>query len=223
MSVVRSYAAEQQEAGADLLDVNVGAAGVDAAEVLPQAVLALVGTTDLPLVLDTTDTGALERALRLYPGKALVNSVNGDPASIEAVLPLVARYGAAVVVLALDDAGIPADAEGRMKVVERVRTAARRHGIADADLVVDALVMTAATDADAPATTVETMKAAREIGLSTVLGVSNVSHGLPDRPLLNAAFLAACAEAGSGRRDREPERPRRHGGGAAGQPGASRV
>ncbi len=85
MSVVRTYAAEQQEAGADLLDVNVGAAGVDAAEVLPQAVLALVGTTDLPLVLDTTDAAALERALRLYPGKALVNSVNGDPASIEAV------------------------------------------------------------------------------------------------------------------------------------------
>lgn len=196
MSVVRSYAVEQQEAGADLLDVNVGAAGVDAAEVLPAAVLALIGTTDLPLVLDTTDAAALEAALKLYPGKALVNSVNGDPASVDAVLPLVARYGAAVVVLALDDDGIPADAAGRITIVERVRTAASALGIGALDLVVDGLVMTAATDAGAPKTTLDTMSAAKDAGLSTMLGVSNVSHGLPDRPLLNAAFIGAAASGG---------------------------
>lgn len=196
MSVVRAFAAEQQNAGADLLDVNVGAAGVDAAVVLPQAVLALVGATDLPLVIDTTDPVALEAALRLYPGKALVNSVNGDPSSLESVLPLVARYGAAVVVLALDDSGIPHDSDGRAAVVARVREQANRLGIADTNLVVDSLVMTAATDADAPAVTLAATAAATEAGLATVLGVSNVSHGLPDRPLLNAAFIEAAAAAG---------------------------
>jgi len=196
MSVVRTYAAEQEAAGADLLDVNVGAAGVDAGSALPAAVLALVGTTDLPLVLDTTDADALEAALKLYPGRALINSVNGDPASLEAVLPLAARYGAAVVVLALDDTGIPHDIEGRVAVVERVRAAAHQAGLSDADLVVDALVMTAATDADAPAVTVGALRAAHEAGLATTLGVSNVSHGLPDRPLLNAAFIDAAAAAG---------------------------
>ena len=196
MSIVRSFAAEQQEAGADLLDVNVGAAGVEAASALPAAILALVGTTDLPLVIDTTDIVALEAALRVYPGRALINSVNGEPASMEAVLPLAARYGAAVVVLALDDNGIPGDAEGRLAIVERIRAAAHAAGIADEGLVVDALVMTAATDATAPRTTVDALAGAYDAGLATILGLSNVSHGLPRRTLLNAAFFEAAAAAG---------------------------
>ena len=196
MSIVRSFAAEQQAAGADLLDVNVGAAGVEAAVALPAAVLALVGTTDLPLVIDTTDFVALEAALRVYPGRALINSVNGEPESIAAVLPLARRYGAAVVVLALDDTGIPKTAEGRLGVAERIRVAARAAGLRDADLVVDALVMTAATDADAPRTTVSAVAGARRAGLATILGVSNVSHGLPLRALLNAAFFDAAAAVG---------------------------
>jgi 5-methyltetrahydrofolate--homocysteine methyltransferase len=196
MSIVRAYAAEQEAAGADLLDVNVGAAGVDAAETLPLAVLAAVASSSLPLVIDTTDAAALEAALRVYPGRALVNSVNGDPESLTAVLPLAARYGAAVVVLALDDAGIPDTAQGRLAVVERIRKAAHGAGLADGDLIVDALVMTAATDADAPRTTVAAVSAVRAAGLATVLGVSNVSHGLPSRPLLNAAFFDAAVAAG---------------------------
>lgn len=196
MSVVRSFAAEQQAAGADLLDVNVGAAGVDAIVALPAAVLALVGTTDLPLVLDTTDPAALEAALRVYPGRALINSVNGDPASMETVLPLAARYGAAVVVLALDDTGIPEDAEGRLAIVERVRKAAHAAGLTDAALVVDTLVMTAATNAAAPRTTVAAVAGAHAEGLATVLGLSNVSHGLPSRQLLNASFLEAAVASG---------------------------
>ncbi len=196
MSVVRAFAAEQEQAGADLLDVNVGAAGVDAAQTLPAAVLALIGASDLPLVIDTTDPVALERALRIYPGRALINSVNGDPESMESVLPLAARYGAAVVVLALDDQGIPETAEGRAAIVERVRAEAWAHGLSDADLVVDALVMTAATDPEAPATTLAALREAKAMGLATTLGVSNVSHGLPDRPLLNAAFVTAAAAAG---------------------------
>ena len=196
MSVVRSFAAEQEAAGADLLDVNVGAAGVNAVSVLPAAVLALAGTTELPLVIDTTDPVALEAALRVYPGRALINSVNGDPASIAAVLPLAKRYGAAVVALTLDDTGIPEDAAGRMAVVARVREAAHAVGLSDADIVVDALVMTAATNADAPRVTAATVSAAHEMGLATILGLSNVSHGLPDRQLLNAAFFDVCVAAG---------------------------
>ncbi len=196
MSVVRAYAAEQQSAGADLLDVNVGAAGVDAVAALPAAVLACVATSELPLVIDTTDTAALEAALRVYPGRALINSVNGGAESLDSVLPLARRYGAAVVVLALDDAGIPEAAPDRMAVVERVRAKARAWGLDDTSLVVDALVMTAATDAEAPAVTLETLRLAHAAGLSTVLGVSNVSHGLPDRAVLNAAFVEAAAAAG---------------------------
>jgi 5-methyltetrahydrofolate--homocysteine methyltransferase len=196
MSVVRSFAAEQEAAGADLLDVNVGAAGVDASVALPAAVLAVVGTSDLPLVLDTTDPVALEAALRIYPGRALVNSVNGDPASLVAVLPIAARYGAAVVALALDDTGIPTTAEGRVAVAEHIRAAAHEAGLTDRDLIVDALTMTAATDAEAPRITAAALAAVRASGLPTVLGVSNVSHGLPSRPLLNAAFFDAAAAAG---------------------------
>jgi 5-methyltetrahydrofolate--homocysteine methyltransferase len=196
MSIVRSFAAEQEAAGADLLDVNVGAAGVDARVALPAAVLAVVGTSELPLVLDTTDPAALEAALRLYPGRALVNSVNGDPASMQSVLPIAAKYGAAVVVLALDDVGIPKSVAGRLAIVERVREAAFALGLSDRDLIVDALVMTAATDSAAPRTTVEVLAGANASGLATVLGVSNISHGLPRRPLLNAAFFDAAVASG---------------------------
>lgn len=196
MSVVRSFASAQEQAGADLLDVNVGAAGVDAVQTLPAAVLALIGSTDLPLVMDTTDPAALEAALRVYPGRALINSVNGDPESMSAVIPLAAKYGAAMVVLALDDTGIPHTAEGRMEIVERVRRKAHAWKLTDGDLVVDGLVMTAATDEDAPATTLAVVRACSQMGLATTLGVSNVSHGLPERPLLNAAFLAAAISEG---------------------------
>ncbi len=163
---------------------------------LRDAVLALVGSSDAPLVIDTPDPDALEAALRAYPGRALVNSVNGDPASLASVLPLAERYGAAVVVLALDEHGIPGTAEERAAVVERVRVAARRAGLDDDDLVVDTLVMTAAADAEAPRVTLDALRMVHESGLATVLGVSNVSHGLPDRALLNSAFATAAAAAG---------------------------
>ena len=197
MAVVRQYAIEQQDAGARLLDVNVGAPGVDARAVLPQAVLALAGLTDVPLVLDTTDPAALEAALKAYPGRALINSVNGGEESMAAVLPLAARYGAAVVVLALDDDGIPTTGEGRVAIVQRVRARAHAVGLADRDLVVDCLTLTAASDPHAARTALLAVRAVSgNLGLATVLGVSNVSHGLPGRPALNAAFLAMAAGAG---------------------------
>lgn len=196
MEIVRSLAADQVDSGAALLDVNVGAAGVDAPVVLPRAVLALAGMTATPLVIDTTDPVALEAALAAYPGRALINSVNGGAASMETVLPLARRYGAAVVVLALDDEGIPSTAEGRVSIVERVRAAAHREGLTDHDLIVDCLVMTAASDPGAASTTLEALRAVHGLGLATVLGVSNVSHGLPGRAELNATMLAMGVEAG---------------------------
>jgi 5-methyltetrahydrofolate--homocysteine methyltransferase len=197
MQVVRELASQEQRAGADLLDVNVGAAGVDEAVTLPLAVKAVAGSFPLPVSIDTTNAAALEASLKLYPGKALVNSVTGESHSLEAVLPLVARYGAAVVVLALDDDGIPATAEGRLAVVRKVQAAAHKLGIPDKDLLVDSLVMAAAADPGAPQVTLDTLSRVREeLGLSTLLGVSNVSHGLPNRAVLNAAFLSAGAARG---------------------------
>lgn len=196
MSLVRQFAEEQAAAGADLLDVNVGVAGIDEEKVLREAVLALSACSDLPLVLDTTDATALEAALRVYPGRALVNSVNGGVESLNTVLPLAETYGAAVVVLALDDSGIPDTVKGRVAVVDRVREQGYRAGLTDKDIVVDALVMTAAIDKDAPRITVGTLAEVKAMGLSTVLGVSNVSHGLPSRPALNAAFAGVAAAAG---------------------------
>jgi len=196
MSLIRQFAEAQEQAGATLLDINVGAPMVDAATVLPQATLALTGFCGCPLVFDTTDPVALEAALRVYPARALINSVNGDPASYRQVLPLAKRYGAGVVVLALDEKGIPATVEERLAIVEAVRTAAHAHGLRDEDLLVDMLVMTAATSAQAPYTTVEGVRRVSERGLGTILGVSNVSHGLPNRPALNAAFVGAAVAAG---------------------------
>ncbi|KAF0208526.1 MAG: 5-methyltetrahydrofolate--homocysteine [Actinobacteria bacterium] len=197
MAVVRQYATEQQHAGAHLLDLNVGAAGVDAVAVFPEAIKALVGLADVPLVLDNTDPAALEPALKVYPGRALINSVNGSEESMAAVLPLAKRYGAAVVVLALDDDGIPATAEGRVAIVDRVRARAHAAGLTDGDLVVDCLVLTAASDPGAARATLDAVCiVSRDRGLATVLGVSNVSHGLPGRPALNAAYLAMAVGAG---------------------------
>ncbi|MDY0087239.1 MAG: homocysteine S-methyltransferase family protein [Coriobacteriia bacterium] len=196
MSVVRRYAAEQADAGASALDVNVGAAGVDATDALRSAVLALSSATDLPLVLDNTDPAALEPALRVYPGRALINSVNGSAESLDAILPLACRYGAAVVALTLDDDGIPGDAAGRLAILERIRERAHAAGMHDSDLLVDTLVMTAATDSEAPRVTVDALRGVHERGLNTILGVSNVSHGLPMRPELNAAFIAVATASG---------------------------
>jgi len=197
LDVVREYAVEQADAGAAILDVNVGAAGVSQVQVLPKAILALAGLVDLPLSIDTTDPAALEAALKVYPGRALVNSVSGETASLDAVLPLVARYGAAVVVLALDDEGIPHTADARVRVVRRVQEAAHAAGLSDDDLLVDALVLAAATQETGASATLEAIRTvSHDLGLATVAGVSNVSHGLPGRSLLNAQFLTLATEAG---------------------------
>ncbi len=190
-------AVKQMDAGADILDVNVGYPGVDEVRMLPRAVQTIQSAVDLPLQLDTTNPRALEAALRVYNGKAAVNSVNGKEESLNEVLPLVKKYGAAVVGLTLDEKGIPDTAEGRMAIAERILDRAMAIGIPREDLWIDCLTLTVSAQQEQAR---ETLKAVRrvteELGLSTVLGVSNISFGLPNRLLVTGAFLMSALEAG---------------------------
>ncbi len=190
MSLVKKDAKGQAEAGASLVDINVGLPGGDEPELMPKVVRAVEESTDLPVVIDSTDPPAIEAALKEVSGKALVNSVTGDKDRLAAVLPLVKKYGAAVVGLTIDEAGVPDTAEKRVAIARRILAACEAHGIPKEDLVIDTLVLTASAE---QAQAAETLKAVtmikEELGLSTSLGVSNVSFGLPDRPLINAAFL----------------------------------
>lgn len=187
----------QVEDGADLLDVNTGVAGLQENLLLPQAVHKLQMALDIPLVLDCTDPQALERGLQEYQGKALINSVNGDNRSLESILPLAKKYGAAVLGLTLNEHGIPSKAEERLTIARQIVEKAEEYGIPRSDIVIDCLVLTAATD---PATAMETVRAIQlvkqELGVPTTLGLSNVSHGLPQRSWINATFLALTGGAG---------------------------
>ena len=190
-------AIRQADAGADILDVNVGYPGVDEVTMLPRAVRAIQAAVDLPLQLDTTDPAALEAALRVYSGKAAVNSVNGKEESLRTVLPLVKKYGAAVVGLTLDENGIPDTAEKRFAIAEKILNRALEAGIPREDVWIDCLTLTVSAQQEQAA---ETLKAVRlvteKLGLKTVLGVSNISFGLPNRLLVTQAFLCSALEAG---------------------------
>ena len=197
MAYLQQEAVLQQESGAHMLDVNVGLPGIDEPRVLAQAVESLQAVTDLPLQIDTADPAALEQALRVYNGKALVNSVTGKAASMAAVFPLVKKYGGAVVALPLDESGIPLTAEGRIAIARKILDEALRYGIPKKDILLDGLTMTVSTDRNAALSTVETIRRAKqELSLNTILGVSNVSFGLPRREKLNAAFFAMALAAG---------------------------
>ena len=188
---------EQKDAGADILDVNVGLPGVDEVAMLPRVVAELQAVLDLPLQLDTSNPTALEAALRRVNGKPLVNSVNGKAESMAAVLPLVAKYGGVLVCLCLDESGIPETAEGRLAVAEKIVREAARHGIARHDLVIDPLCLAVSSDPRSAVVTLEAIRLIRNrLGVATVLGVSNVSFGLPRREILNASFLTLALGAG---------------------------
>ncbi|MBR1588600.1 MAG: homocysteine S-methyltransferase family protein [Kiritimatiellae bacterium] len=190
-------AVAQQEAGAHILDVNVGVPGIDEPAVLDATVQAVQSVTDLPLQLDTSDPVALERALRHYNGKALVNSVNGKEESMSRVLPLVAKYGGAVVALTLDEAGIPPTAAGRLAIARRIIERGARYGLGPEDFVVDVLCLAVSAGADSANVILEALRLVREeLGCRTCLGVSNISFGLPARPLLNATFYTMAMAAG---------------------------
>ena len=197
MAYLQQEAAGQQENGAHMLDVNVGLPGMDESAALKQAVESIQAVTDLPLQIDTADAKALEQALRVYNGKALVNSVTGKAASMTAVFPLVKKYGGAVVALPLDESGIPPTADGRLEIARKILKEAQNHGIPKKDILLDGLTMTVSTDKSAALVTLETIRrSGKELGLKTILGVSNVSFGLPRREKLNAAFFAMALAAG---------------------------
>ena len=187
----------QVEAGAKILDVNCGVPGIDEAATLEKTLAAVESVVTCPLQIDTADPAALERALRRVNGKALVNSVNGKRESMDAVFPLVKKYGGAIVALCLDEGGIPATSEGRIAIAEKILAEGAKYGFGKKDFVFDALTLAVSADADAARVTLETVRRLTdELGVNTVLGVSNVSFGLPDRPTLNNTMYALAKRAG---------------------------
>lgn len=192
-----SEAIGQQEKGAHILDVNVGLPGIDEPQMLKNLVCKLQTVTDLPLQIDTSDTMAMEASLRRYNGKAVINSVNGKQESMDAVFPLVKKYGGVVVALTLDENGIPADAEGRVAIAEKILAEAKTYGIAKKDIIFDTLAMTVSADTGAALSALGALKRIRyELGCNTSLGVSNVSFGLPCRDGINSLFFALALENG---------------------------
>ena len=189
VAYVLREAVSQSDAGAHVLDVNVGVPGIDEAAALDSTIQAVQGVTDIPLQIDTSDANALERALRHYNGKALVNSVNGKKESMDAVLPLIAKYGGAVVALTLDENGIPPTAEGRLAIARRILERGAEYGLKPSDFIIDVLCLAISADAGSANTILRALRMVREeLGCRTCLGVSNISFGLPARPLLNASF-----------------------------------
>ena len=192
-----AQAIAQAEAGAQVLDVNAGLPGIDEAATLEQLVKDLQAITDLPLQLDSSNPEALSRALRIYNGKPIVNSVNGEQKTLDTILPLCKKYGAAVVGLALDEHGIPADAEGRFAIAKRIAAAANAAGIPNEDIYIDCLTLTASAQQEGAVQTLEALtRCKKELGVRTVLGVSNISFGLPCRGYLNTTFLTMAMSAG---------------------------
>jgi 5-methyltetrahydrofolate--homocysteine methyltransferase len=198
LGYVRHLAVQQANAGADLLDVNVGVPGLDEVTVLPEVVDAVAQAVDLPLCIDTANPEALAAALPVAPGRPLVNSVNGEESSLNSVLPLVTERSAAVIGLTMDEDGIPSDAETRAAIAEKIVGRAVRMGMSVEDVVIDPLVLTVGADANAGAVTLRTIELVRErLGVNVSLGATNVSFGLPERPILNQAFLALAIKAGA--------------------------
>lgn len=187
----------QQDEGADILDVNVGLPGIDEVETLENTVFELQSVINLPLQIDTSDPHAMERALRIYNGKAMINSVSGKQEVMDAVFPLVKKYGGVVVALTLDDNGIPKTADGRIDVARKILAEAAKYGIDKKDIVFDPLCMSVSADPSAAAQTLRAVEIIRrDMGINTVLGVSNISFGLPHREIVNSNFFALALERG---------------------------
>ena len=187
----------QQDNGAHILDVNVGLPDIDEPALMKEVVQELQSVTSLPLQIDTVDVEAMEGALRIYNGKAMVNSVSGKQESMDKVFPLIQKYGGVVIGLALDENGIPADAEGRVQVAKKIIAEAAKYGIEKKDIVIDALAMTISSEPEGAKITLETLRRLRdEVGVCTVLGVSNISFGLPSRPIVNSIFYTMAMQNG---------------------------
>ncbi len=190
-------AVSQEEHGADILDVNAGLPEINEKEVLTNLITEIQGVSGLPLQIDSTDIDAIESAVRIYSGKPIINSVNGKEENLEAILPIVKKYGASVVALTLDENGIPDTAEGRVEIAEKIINRAKEYGIAEEDILIDTLVLTASTNQESVLENLRAIKIIkRKYNVKTVLGVSNVSFGLPRRETVNSVFLAMAFDAG---------------------------
>ena len=197
MDYILKEAITQQDKGAHILDVNVGLPDIDEPTLMKEVVQELQSVTNLPLQIDTVDTVAMENALRIYNGKAMVNSVSGKQESMDAVFPLIRKYGGVVIGLALDEDGIPATAEGRVQIAKKIIAEAAKYGIEKKDIVIDALAMTISSEPEGAKVTLETLRRLRdEVGVCTVLGVSNISFGLPSRPIVNSIFYTMAMQNG---------------------------
>ena len=194
---VKRDAIQQVKAGAKILDVNMGVGGINQPEMMKKAVQEISQITDAPLAIDTSDEKTLEAALRIYPGRALINSVSFEPDRIKNFLPLAKKYGAAILILPLTEKEIPKTAEGRVEVAKKIISAAKKVGLSEKDFLLDALVMTISADKNSCLEVLKTLKLYREkFNLPTTMGLSNISFGLPNRPLINSTFFAMCLAAG---------------------------
>lgn len=195
--LVQREAEIQVEAGADILDINVGTYDIDEGEIMSKLINLLQQKIDIPLCIDSTNPDVIERALQIYHGKALVNSINGEKEVYEKILPIVKRYGASVVALTLDDEGIPQKAEERYNIAEKVVKACDKYGIPRKDVYIDCLALTIGTDEQSALETIKALKMVKKgLGVKTILGVSNVSHGLPSREKIDKTFLAIAIASG---------------------------
>lgn len=197
LELIRDEAISQVESGADILDVNVAAPGVDEPVLLPEVVDLLQESVQVPLCIDINDPGALEPALKTYKGKAIVNSVTGEEKSLRSILPLVKQYGAAVIGLTMDETGIPKQAGERVKVAYKIVKQAENIGIPIEDVIIDCLALTVGADGHAALVALEAIRTVkRELGVNQTIGASNISFGLPDREIINQSFLPLAIEAG---------------------------
>ncbi|OGO60132.1 MAG: pterin-binding protein [Chloroflexi bacterium RBG_19FT_COMBO_47_9] len=195
---VRELAVTQIQSGADILDVNVGFPGVDDVSLLPEVVKFLNENFDIPLCLDSPNPKAIAAGLAVAPARTLVNSVNGEEKSLNALLPIIKEFGAVVIGLVMDDNGIPNDAEGRTSIAEKILERAEKSGIPHSDVVIDPIVMAVSADTGAALATLQTIEMVhRSFGVNIILGASNVSFGLPDRDTINQNFLALAMYAGA--------------------------
>jgi 5-methyltetrahydrofolate--homocysteine methyltransferase len=198
LEIIGSEAKAQVEAGADIIDVNVGAFGVDEVDVLPRAVKIAMKAVDAPLCIDSSNPDAMVAALKVYKGKPLVNSVSGEEHSLAKVLPVIKEYGAAVVGLTQDDDGIPNNADRRVAIAHKIVERAGKVGIPPEDIVIDCLAFAVGADVNSGRVTMETIRRVKaELGVNMTLGASNISFGLPDRDLINYAFISVVIAAGA--------------------------
>jgi 5-methyltetrahydrofolate--homocysteine methyltransferase len=198
LEIIGIEAKAQVEAGADIIDVNVGAFGVDEVDVLPRAVKIAMKAVDAPLCIDSSNHDALVAALKVYKGKPLVNSVSGEEKSLAKILPVIKEYGAAVVGLTQDDQGIPNNADRRVAIAHRIVERAGKIGIPPEDIVIDCLAFAVGADINSGRVTMETIRRVKaELGVNMTLGASNISFGLPDRDLINYAFISVVIAAGA--------------------------